>query len=426
MFKKFLDDEQETEMYITGAAGTGKTTDLKHTIQYCIENNLEYTICAYTHKAVQVLANKMPEKSNLQTLHSYLKKRPTINENARKIGHIDNSKQLAEPDKLQVIFIDEFSMVGNKDYEDLLALQYNDEGEPACKIVFLGDLNQLPPIKDIQTIVPRAPYHINLTTVYRQANDNKLLDTLTTLTTYIKNPKKAEPLKEHNTFKRNVNIKEQYRDIDDSIILCYTNKRVQELNRSIEGKDKLHVNDIVFSPTKRQQGSVVDIVTKPLEIQNIMDDTIDIEDKYRTLETLYSLDVQYILFSDENNKVTTRACVFGHSDYLEYGKTLKEAAVSANKAINDDNPSSWAKLNKDTKLARNRAKAWRRFLAYNSSVICVDYPHATTVHKAQGSTFEKVYLDIEDLGKCADFNFTLYLKLLYVGISRASKHVYTN
>ena len=58
--------------------------------------------------------------------------------------------------------------------------------------------------------------------------------------------------------------------------------------------------------------------------------------------------------------------------------------------------------------------------------MCIDFPYATTVHKSQGSTYETVLLDIKDLGICANSNYNLYLKLLYVALSRASERVFTN
>jgi hypothetical protein len=86
----------------------------------------------------------------------------------------------------------------------------------------------------------------------------------------------------------------------------------------------------------------------------------------------------------------------------------------------------WASLNSHTKLARARAKAWRDYLTFKEYVICLDFPHAMTVHKSQGSTYNTVYLDSDDLYLCATRNFNLYLKLMYVAISRASNKVYTN
>ncbi|MGL5567505.1 MAG: ATP-binding domain-containing protein [Plesiomonas sp.] len=49
-----------------------------------------------------------------------------------------------------------------------------------------------------------------------------------------------------------------------------------------------------------------------------------------------------------------------------------------------------------------------------------------TVHKSQGSTYDTVYVDTEDLYRCAAINIKQYLKLMYVALSRASNKVITN
>ena len=55
MFKEFMADENAWDMYIKGAAGTGKTTSLAAGVQYCIDNEIPYVCCSYTHKACGIL-----------------------------------------------------------------------------------------------------------------------------------------------------------------------------------------------------------------------------------------------------------------------------------------------------------------------------------------------------------------------------------
>ncbi len=432
-FKAFIQDNDAPYMYVTGGAGTGKTTDLGHTVQYCMNNDIQHCICAYTHKAVGVLASKMPEKARLLTLHSFLRKRPAINVDATNLAFVSNSVQVGTPDAPGIIFIDEFSMVGNKDYEDIQGIQWDDEGRLVTKVVFLGDLNQLPPVGDVQSIVPKGDYNICLSKVYRQASTNPLLDTLTQLTMFISGAD-PEPLEEHDTFKRGVDLVKEYNEHDDSVVLAYTNERVQQLNRLIEGKTELSINDEIFSPTTRHLGTVSAILDERNVqfIHTIADEVLESNSKYRTLETLKKLNIQFIVIEEqvgEDTEEMTRAAVFGHKDYLDLSKSLKLKAVRINNAIeklSSQSARDWCSDNQQHPLTKDRAKAWREFLAFNSCVICVDFKHAMTVHKAQGSTYHTVLIDTKDLGKCADRNYKLYLQLMYVAISRASDRVFTN
>jgi len=429
-FKKFIGDTEAHECYITGVAGTGKTTSLAELITWCHDNKLIAVTCAFTHKAVGVLRSKLPAYAYTCTLHSYLQKRPTINDKATKITHVEGNAQVGIPDKIDILFVDEFSMIGERDYMDIAALQYNDDGDIVTKVVYIGDPNQLPPVKDQQTINPKGDYWIKLTKIHRQSNDNPLIDTLLQLNDYI-NGKKAVALTEHSTFSRGNDIVEMYKaDRKSKILLAYTNAQVEFLNAQVQGRAIPLSGDEVFSPTMRKLYVLEKIANEADYIVGIRGDIIELNSKYKTLETLHEIEgVQFFLVKDEDDNFTNRAVVFGHDTFLQLQQNLAKKAVAVNKEIEriyKVDPKQWSQQNWQTDLAKKRQKAWKHYLAVKDNVICMDFAHAMTVHKSQGSTYEHVYLDIEDIGKCADNDYSLYLKLLYVGISRASKKVFTN
>lgn len=472
-FIDFMDDENAPAMYIVGVAGTGKTTSLADILQYCIEQKYVSVTCAYTHKAVGILRSKLPKETDTHiicTLHKYLKKRPTINTTATKIKDVEGNSQVAIPDKVDVLFIDEFSMIGEKDYVDIADLQYANivkieakitelhdlldtdeldtqeeiaikkeidklkviiEGDLVTKVVYIGDPNQLPPVKDMQTIVPGGKYCVTLTHIHRQKGDNPLIDTLMKLNDYI-NDKPAEPLVEHTNFIRNTNIVEGYKKCKTSkIILAYTNACVEELNAKIQGKIKPEQSDEVYTPTIRQLFTVEDIYPTGEcdHILNIKGDIVQRHEKFKTLETLESIkEVEFFALMDTEMRLSQRAAVFGHSTYLLKSQELAKIAVDINRKIElkYGNAKEWADKNWADPLAKERAKAWREYLSFKNNVICLDFKHAMTIHKSQGSTYKNVFLDIEDIGKCADQDYKIYLKLLYVAISRASDKVYTS
>ncbi len=440
VFQSFLSDAEADTMFITGVAGTGKTTCLAELLQYCLDENISTITCAYTHRACGILRDKLPAMAEVATLHSYLGKRPTINDKATEIRQVDGNTKTKESEHKSVIFVDEFSMVGEKDYMSLVDLQYDDEGEIKSKIVFIGDLNQLPPVKDIQTIRPHGDYWVKLTQIHRQANDNPLIDNLIELNSYI-NGAFPEALQEHDNLVRGVDIIEKYKSLSEGsskVILAYTNVMVQDLNARIEGKEKPDLGDEVYSPTTRELYRLERINNKGNDFEpgnvhaivQINGNLLELNSKWNTLETLLDMEgIEYFDLLDEDNNVAPRAVVFGHGKYQAIMNDLSTEAVEANKAIQlkyGIDPKEWAKNNWSNPLAKARGLAWKRYLAFKESVLCLDFKHAMTVHKSQGSTYDYVFLDTQDIYKCANRDFIMYLKLLYVGISRASKKVYTN
>lgn len=411
MLKKFLLDPDADDMFVMGRAGTGKTTDLKHAVAHCISNDIKYTVCAFTHKACGVLAEKLPEGASIQTLHKFLRKRPTVNTNATRVAQVEGNAVMGDSDQVSVVFVDEFGMVGEQDLMDVRALQ---DGEVPMKCVWIGDHKyQLPPVGDMFTLHPYGKYQVNLTKVYRQAEDNPLLATLNQLVSFMDGADPV-PLIESEHFTRGKDIvKEASGRVEDSILLAFTNERVEALNRDIQGYAWPLENDLVFSPsTKQRYEYVVEMIPQDVRALDVHSGELKFGTKYKTLEHLIAMpDISYGMF-ELGEETYTYAFVFGHHRYNQLKNKLKKAAVQANQ--------------KYEKGDRKRAKAWRDFLTFNECVVCMDFAHAVTVHKSQGSTYDTVYLDTQDIDKARSFDYNLYLRLMYTGISRASNRVITN
>jgi hypothetical protein len=429
MFKDFITDGNGWDMYVTGRAGTGKTTDLATSVQYCMDNNVEYRVCAFTHKACRILASKLPPGALIQTLHSFLKKRPMINQDASNVKHMQRNVKQGASDKASILFIDEYSMIGERDLMDIRDIQDADEEHP-MKVVWLGDPNQLPPVGDMQSVNPTGKYCLTLTKVYRQAASNPLMTPLNQLVSYIEGAT-PQALVSNDNFIREQDIVEWYENDQpcDSVMLAYTNKRVQDLNARAQGYSLPKPGDKVFNASNRQHYTFV----RELESYEVFCidlpfglDLLQLGSKYKTLEFIRDQDYSFAELEDEDGELHQFCYVFGHHNYKVAKEQLMSTAAGSNAAIGVDNPAEWARANYDTAKAKTRAKAWRQFLSFNECVCCLDFAHALTVHKSQGSTYERVYVDTQDLGLAADFDFKLYLKLMYVAISRASDTVVTN
>ena len=426
VFAAFMQDEEAWDMFVTGSAGTGKTTDAANYISRCASAGVDVIVTAFIHKACDILRSKLPAGTTVQTLHSFLSKRPIVNTDAVSAKHLQSSQVCGNGGVTQLLIVDEYGMVGEKDLLDLRALQDpNYEAKPVFKVLWLGDPNQLPPVGDVQAVKPKGDYQIRLTKIHR-TDKEPLLATLAKLVSFIEGTAQPEALEAHEYFVRGCDIVNSNADI----ILAYTNARVEELNALKQGYAEPQPGDKVFSPTTHRTYTFVDKTTFVDEIERPYGGPLLLGSKYKTLEYVIKAGYDFCVIEDEDGEQFVVPYIFGHATYNSLAMKLKEAAAASNSDIESAHrgykATAWAKANPETKLARKRAKAWRDFLSFDECVYCLDFDHARTVHKSQGSTFGIVAVDMEDLGKCADRDFKLYLRLLYVAISRASLGVITN
>lgn len=133
----FLLEGGDSNLFITGKAGTGKSTLLRH-------------FRATTYKNVAVIAPTGVAALNVkgQTIHSFFRFRPDITpDTVRRLSRFGSSMYR----KIDTIVIDEISMV-RADLLDcmdrFMRLNGRDASKPfgGCQIVMIGDLYQLPPV----------------------------------------------------------------------------------------------------------------------------------------------------------------------------------------------------------------------------------------------------------------------------------------
>jgi len=153
---------------LIGAAGTGKTTTvkqmikalfehdklniLKHNTKYLTAGNPAIAFVAFTNRAVNNIKKQIPDelKSHARTIHKLLEYGPVFTQVFDEVNNKVKTKMTFEPARnklnpiigLQYIIVEESSMVGTELFAKLK------EATPGAKFIFLGDLNQIPPIYD--------------------------------------------------------------------------------------------------------------------------------------------------------------------------------------------------------------------------------------------------------------------------------------
>ena len=145
---------------ITGGPGTGKTTALNAIISLCERNGDSVSLCAPTGRAAKRLSELTGREA--KTIHRLLEMDYKGGDDLRFVHNEEN------PLKCDVVVIDEMSMTDVLLFESLL------RGiKPYCRIIMVGDFNQLPSVgagnvlRDI--IESGACETVELQKIFRQA-----------------------------------------------------------------------------------------------------------------------------------------------------------------------------------------------------------------------------------------------------------------
>lgn len=152
----------------SGPPGTGKTTIIRALVEELHLKEDEFITAAYVGKAVLVLLRKGLRASTLHSLiyNTYIEEiKPTINSCEKskfKLKFI--LKEQLDPN-LKLIIIDEATMVNDKMKDLVLSF-----GIP---VIFLGDINQLPPVFGVSTVMLRPDFI--LTQLMRQKEDDPIV-----------------------------------------------------------------------------------------------------------------------------------------------------------------------------------------------------------------------------------------------------------
>lgn len=235
---------RNTVVKFAGYAGTGKTTVLSHISKKIRVNSNDMgtrgahkiAFCAFTGKASVVLENKLEETGALRsydyigTIHGLLYFPETIIKNGRKVIVGWNKKKDLDCD---LIVVDEGSMVTGDLWKDLLSYR--------VPIIVCGDHGQLPPVGSKFNLLLDPDYILK--EIHRQALENPIVK----LTLDIRRKGYIDPgVHGPNVFKLDWNnhpaCQKTFNKIDwvqavkNTIILCGFNKTRVNLNKVVRGK----------------------------------------------------------------------------------------------------------------------------------------------------------------------------------------------
>lgn len=410
-FVNFLLDKNQPIFILEGYAGTGKSTlvrelfnqldDIQGTIRLTNPSYEEYPcyLTATTNKAAAALEEITGQ--SVTTIHSFLGLRVKKNYRTLESQLISSSNDLI---KDSLIFIDEASYVDSQ----LLKFILDGIDIKTSKIVFMGDPAQLTPVKSNKCPVfsldaPKA----SLTEVVRQAKGNPIIDLAT---------KFRETVSTGEFFSftpDNVAIKHVAKDefkrllleefcrpdwkYHDSKILAWTNKKVVEYNDLVRanrsGSTVFKPGDYVINNSFISLGLRKKMDTDEL----VYIDAVKPHLKYDVPGNLYT-----VISSSGKFEVF---CPNSLADKEKRIKELKTSQPLLDAFLSED---SYCDVNS---IIADIQKSWADLREV----------FACTINKSQGSTYDKVFIDLSDVSKCKIGN--QLARLLYVAVSRARHEV---
>ena len=392
-FVAFITDPVAAVFVLAGYAGTGKSTlvnklltDLPATLktaQLIGQSDIDWEIqlTATTNKACEALAEITGEE--VRTIQSFLGLRPVKNHKTRETEL--KAHRGAEVQQHKIIFIDEASMM------DVNLLELLGDWTDECKIVFIGDPAQLPPVKSNTTPVFARGYpQSSLTEVVRQANGNPIIDLATAFRNTVNGAPwgQFKPDQEHiihlprHDFEKAIVTEFTRPDWQHSCskVLAWTNKTVIAFNQAIrnvvQGVPELEAGDYAVCNNYLQAGK-------------------------------YSIKTDQTVLITEIHKSTQKG-VNGwfiemdgrHASFMPASLEEKKARL---KKARDEEDYNTVRVIEDT---------WADLRA----------AYACTINKSQGSTYDRVFIDLDDIAKCHSGN--QIARLMYVAVSRARHQVY--
>lgn len=408
-FFEFLLDPTQTELNISGPGGVGKTFTMAHMIDEIMPRYMNtckvlgtkplynsVVMTATTNKAAEVLAQATNRPA--ETIHSYIGL--TVRNNY-KTGEADLIKSRSWSMKHNtVIFIDEASMIDRK------LLKYIRDSTHQCKLIFVGDHCQLPPVKEKVAPIYNQQLPMYLLTQPMRTDIPELLAINSQLRDVVEGKADFGYIKSIPGIIDWVNDDEMVTLLNEhfagthtnSRILTFTNDQAVSYNEYIRGINGLSgeftVGEELVSNsavniganerlTIEQEVTVVDVDPEVCVdiVESSPDGTSDITLEYRK----FSLDTGY-------GGIVDSVPVPTDIEYL-------------NRLI-----SYYAKQ-----------KNWERYFYLKERYPDLRAKHACTTHKSQGSTYDTVFIDLNDLSNCRQAG--MMTNLMYVAFSRARKRV---
>lgn len=395
----------EKEFAISGPAGTGKTTLMDYVMNVTLpdyekaakllgEQPIPFVpvLCATTNKAAEVLqkATGLPAK----TVHSHLGLK--VQDNWKTGGTEIKRTKNWDVHSNELIFVDEASMIDSETQRHL-----HQGTDKTCKIIYLGDHCQMAPVfEDLSPVYKNPKPSALLSQPMRNAGQPALIKLCADLRLTVETlqfrqfPHVPGVIDHFDGPQAQTWIDQTFiQPHADARILAFSNARVKEYLKYIRDlrgyPDTFVTGEDVINNTGMEWGKRMLRVEEEFQIGKIgtiEDAVIDQDDPNALLEV----------------------------------QNLELIPAGAYESIWVRVPTS-PEHHKALLRHYGKQKNWEKYFYLKNNFPDLRQRDAATVYKAQGSTYDTVFLDLENIGKCTQAD--QLARMLYVGASRARNRI---
>jgi len=431
----FIFDRNNRALFLLkGYAGTGKTTIISTVVNSLWKINTKFVLLAPTGRAAKVIsiyANKQAF-----TIHKkiYFPKKQSN-------GSIDFVKQ---PNKHTntIFIIDEASMIpdnsnklnlfesGGSLLDDLLQYVYSGKN---CKVIFIGDTAQLPPVKlnvspalereTLQNSYDKEVTELELDEVMRQHEDSGILANATHLRLLIEN--NATSLQFDLKYPDIIRLIDGY-DIEDAIHSSYDNNGVEDTAFIVRSNKRANMyNEQIRTRIRGQENEI-----------SAGDFVMVVKNNYFWLKE--TSDAGFIANGDicEVQRLNSIKELYGFKfaevelRMIDYPNQPSFETVLLLDTLTSEQPSlSYEQSNALYQAVKedyaHESSKYKQLLAIKNNpffnALQIKFSYAMTCHKSQGGQWKTVFIEQPYL---ADGINTAYLRWLYTAITRAQERLY--
>ena len=429
----FLLDTDPHQMFVLkGYAGTGKTSLIGALISSLAKHNKKSVLLAPTGRAAKVISAYTKRKANTIHKHIYY---PKI-----KSGTLNFELQKNKA-KNTIYIVDEASMIGNQtdaafggnDLLDDLNC-FVDQGVN-CKLIFIGDVAQLPPVgvsmspalmpEELQMRYFKKVHEVELKEVVRQAKESGILSNATSIRELlIKDKVDYSPI--FDLYPDVIRLSEK-NDLEDALISCYSDTSLEDSVVVLRSNKRANIynqqirNRILWYEDEITSGDHLMVVKNNYFC-------LPETSKAGFIANGDQITIKRIIRSEERHGYRFAKAEVYLVDYPDEPEF--ETFLLLN-CIYIDRPSlSYEDVNRlyksvEREYAHIKTK-YKRFQAIKSdpyfNALQVKFAYAITCHKAQGGQWKNVFVE---QGYLPDLKVDKeYLRWLYTAFTRAIDCVY--